>query len=119
MTAAQVAALGLAFTEYVRGFQSCFVTENTSANSANIVAALLSDLARKSDEPIAVAGRRRADATGVPHPSRLRSRCAARPDPSPHRRQALAGSRSKGLRRAGRHQADRRNVGRHEGGGDP
>jgi SRSO17 transposase len=56
MTADQVAALGPAFTEYLRGFQSCFVTNNTFGHLGTYCRGLLSDLARKSVEPIALAG---------------------------------------------------------------
>ncbi len=55
MTADQVAALGPAFAEYLRGFQSCFVTRNTFAHLATYCRGLISDLARKSVEPIALA----------------------------------------------------------------
>ena len=56
MTADQVAALGPAFTEYLRGFQPCFVTKNTFVHLGTYCRGLLSDLARKSVEPIALAG---------------------------------------------------------------
>jgi SRSO17 transposase len=56
MTADQVAALGPAFSEYLRGFESCFVTKNTFAHLGTYCRGLLSDLARKSVEPIALAG---------------------------------------------------------------
>ncbi len=55
MTAEQVAALGPAFTEYLRCFQPCFVTKNTFAHLGTYCRGLLSDLARKSVEPIALA----------------------------------------------------------------
>ncbi|HEV8176057.1 MAG TPA: IS701 family transposase [Gemmatimonadales bacterium] len=55
MTADQVAALGPAFTEYLRCFQPCFVTKNTFAHLGTYCRGLLSDLARKSVEPIALA----------------------------------------------------------------
>jgi SRSO17 transposase len=55
MTAEQVAALGPAFTEYLRCFRSCFVTRNTFAHLGTYCRGLLSDLARKSVEPIALA----------------------------------------------------------------
>lgn len=55
MTAEQVAALGPAFTDYLRCFRSCFVTSNTFAHLGTYCRGLLSDLARKSVEPIALA----------------------------------------------------------------
>ena len=55
MTAEQVAALGPAFTDYLRCFRSCFVTTNTFAHLGTYCRGLLSDLARKSVEPIALA----------------------------------------------------------------
>lgn len=55
MTAEQVAALGPAFTDYLRCFRSCFVTKNTFAHLGTYCRGLLSDLARKSVEPIAQA----------------------------------------------------------------
>lgn len=56
MTEEQVAALGPAFTGYLRGFRSCFVTKNTFAHLGTYARGLLSDLPRKSVEPIALAG---------------------------------------------------------------
>lgn len=55
MTAEQVAALGPAFTDYLRCFRPCFVTSNTFAHLGAYGRGLLSDLARKSVEPIALA----------------------------------------------------------------
>ena len=55
MTAERVAGLGPAFTEYLRCFRSCFVTSNTFAHLGTYGRGLLSDLARKSVEPIALA----------------------------------------------------------------
>src|ERR1700738_1720786 len=55
MTAEQVAALGPAFTEYLRHFRPCFVTSNTFAHLGTYCRGLLSDLDRKSVEPIALA----------------------------------------------------------------
>jgi SRSO17 transposase len=55
MTAEQVAALGPAFADYLRCFRSCFVTNNTFAHLGTYCRGLLSDLARKSVEPIALA----------------------------------------------------------------
>jgi SRSO17 transposase len=54
MTAEQVAALGPAFTEYLRAFRPCFVTRNTLAHLGTYCRGLLSDLPRKSVEPIAL-----------------------------------------------------------------
>lgn len=56
MTDEQVAALGPAFTRYLGGFRSCFVTKNTVAHLNTYCRGLLSDLPRKSVEPIALAG---------------------------------------------------------------
>ncbi len=55
MTGEQVAGLGPAFTEYLRAFRPCFVTENTFKHLGTYGRGLLSDLARKSVEPIALA----------------------------------------------------------------
>jgi len=55
MTVEQVAALGPAFTEYLRCFRSCFVTKNTFAHLGTYCRGLLSDLSRKSVEPMALA----------------------------------------------------------------
>ena len=55
MTAEQVAGLGPAFTDYLRCFRSCFVTNNTFAHLGTYCRGLLSDLPRKSVEPIALA----------------------------------------------------------------
>src|SRR5882757_3266166 len=55
MTADQLAALGPAFTEYLRCFRPCFVTDNTFKHLNTYCRGLLSDLARKSVEPIALA----------------------------------------------------------------
>lgn len=54
MTADQVAALGSAFTQFLSHFRSCFVTKNTFAHLGTYCRGLLSDLARKSVEPIAL-----------------------------------------------------------------
>ena len=55
MTGEQVAGLGPAFTDYLRCFRPCFVTKNTFAHLGVYGRGLLSDLARKSVEPIALA----------------------------------------------------------------
>lgn len=55
MTAEQVAGLGPAFTDYLRCFRPCFVTSNTFAHLGTYCRGLLSDLSRKSVEPIALA----------------------------------------------------------------
>ena len=54
MTAEQVAALGPAFTDYLRAFRPCFVTRNTLGHLGTYCRGLLSDLPRKSVEPIAL-----------------------------------------------------------------
>jgi SRSO17 transposase len=58
MTAEQVAELGPAFADYLRCFRSCFVTGNTFAHLGTYCRGLLSDLPRKSVEPIALAAGR-------------------------------------------------------------
>ena len=55
MTMEQVAALGPAFTDYLRDFRPCFVTKNTFGHLGTYCRGLLSDLPRKSVEPIALA----------------------------------------------------------------
>ena len=56
MTDEQVAGLGPAFTQYLRAFRGCFVTNNTFGHLGTYCRGLMSDLARKSVEPIALAG---------------------------------------------------------------
>ena len=58
MTAEQVAELGPAFTDYLRCFRPCFVTKNTFGHLGTYCRGLMSDLARKSVEPIALAAGR-------------------------------------------------------------
>ena len=55
MTEEQVAALGPAFTAYLGCFRRCFVTKKTFAHLQTYTRGLLSDLTRKSVEPIALA----------------------------------------------------------------
>lgn len=55
MTDEQVAALGPAFTEYLGCFRPCFLTKNTFAHLGTYCRGLVSDLPRKSVEPIALA----------------------------------------------------------------
>ena len=55
MTAEQIASLWPAFTAFMRGFRSCFVTGNTFGHLGVYCRGLLSDLPRKSIEPIALA----------------------------------------------------------------
>ena len=55
MTDEQVAALGPAFADYLRSFRPCFVTRNTFAHLGTYARGLLSDLPRKSVEPVALA----------------------------------------------------------------
>jgi SRSO17 transposase len=55
MTVEQVAALGPAFTDYLRSFRPCFVTSNTFTHLGAYCRGLMSDLSRKSVEPIALA----------------------------------------------------------------
>jgi len=55
MTSEQVAALGPAFTEYLSSFRRCFPRRETFAHLGTYGRGLLSDLPRKSVEPIALA----------------------------------------------------------------
>jgi SRSO17 transposase len=55
MTPEQVLALGVAFTAYLRQFESCFVDSWTVKHLHAYCRGLLSDLPRKSVEPIALA----------------------------------------------------------------
>jgi SRSO17 transposase len=55
MTAEQIASLGPAFTSYLQAFRSCFQTVNTFEHLRCYCRGLLSDLPRKSVEPIALA----------------------------------------------------------------
>jgi SRSO17 transposase len=55
MTPEQVAALGPAFAAYLRDFEDCFVQERTRDHLHTYCRGLLSDLPRKSIEPIALA----------------------------------------------------------------
>src|SRR3954466_1886811 len=55
MTADQIAALGPAFTGFLGEFRPCFVTGNTFEHLGTYCRGLLSDLPRKSVEPIALA----------------------------------------------------------------
>ncbi len=54
MTEEQVAGLGPAFTAYLQDFRPCFVTGNTFKHLGTYCRGLLSDLPRKSVEPIAL-----------------------------------------------------------------
>jgi SRSO17 transposase len=56
MTAEQIAALGPAFTAFTQSFSSCFPRSDTRRHLATYGRGLLSDLPRKSVEPIALAG---------------------------------------------------------------
>jgi len=55
MTEDQIAALGPAFTGFLGAFRPCFVTANTFKHLGTYCRGLLSDLTRKSVEPIALA----------------------------------------------------------------
>src|SRR3954469_12301953 len=55
MTAEQIAGLAPALTQFLGCFKPCFVTKNTFAHLGTYCRGLLSDLARKSVEPIALA----------------------------------------------------------------
>jgi SRSO17 transposase len=54
MTAEQIVGLGPAFSEYLRSVQHCFVTRKTFGHLQTYCRGLLSDLPRKSVEPIAL-----------------------------------------------------------------
>jgi len=56
MTAEQIAALGPAFTLYTQSFARCFSRRETRGHLATYARGLMSDLPRKSVEPIALAG---------------------------------------------------------------
>lgn len=56
MTAEQIAALGPAFTLFVQSFARCFPRRETRGHLATYARGLMSDLPRKSVEPIALAG---------------------------------------------------------------
>jgi hypothetical protein len=55
MTADQIASLGPALGRFLACFRPCFVTKNTFAHLGTYCRGLLSDLPRKSVEPIALA----------------------------------------------------------------
>src|SRR4051794_27563322 len=55
MTPEQVAALGPAFAAYLRDFADCFLQDRTREHLQTYCRGLLSDLPRKSIEPIALA----------------------------------------------------------------
>ncbi len=55
MTVEQIAALGPALSTFLGSFKPCFVTNNTFGHCATYCRGLLSDLPRKSVEPIALA----------------------------------------------------------------
>lgn len=55
MTPEQIAALGPALTEFLRSFQRCFNNRQSVSHFAEFCRGLLSDLERKSVEPIALA----------------------------------------------------------------
>lgn len=56
MTAEVIARLGVAFTQFVGSFRGFFLTKATFAHFSTYCRGLLSDLARKSVEPMALAG---------------------------------------------------------------
>ena len=55
MTDEQISQLGPAFVEYLGGYRGCFVTDSTAGHFDTLCRGLLSDLPRKSVEPIALA----------------------------------------------------------------
>jgi len=56
MTAEQIAALGPAFTAHCKSYAGCFPRRDTRQHLATYCRGLMSDLPRKSVEPIALAG---------------------------------------------------------------
>ena len=56
MTAEQIAALGPAFTLFTQSFAACFLRRETRGHLSTYCRGLMSDLPRKSVEPIALAG---------------------------------------------------------------
>jgi SRSO17 transposase len=56
MTSVQIAALGEAYRQYLSGFRDCFFNRCTFKHLQTYSRGLLSDLPRKSVEPIALAG---------------------------------------------------------------
>jgi SRSO17 transposase len=55
MTDQEIAALGPAFAGHLKGYRDCFLQERTATHFDNYCRGLLSDLPRKSVEPIALA----------------------------------------------------------------
>src|ERR1700722_6553936 len=55
MTGEQIVALGPAFASFLKAFRSCFVSRLTFKHFDTYCRGLLSDLSRKSVEPIALA----------------------------------------------------------------
>lgn len=55
MTDREIAALGPAFAGYLKSYRDCFLQKRTAAHFGNYCRGLLSDLPRKSVEPIALA----------------------------------------------------------------
>lgn len=55
MTDEQISRLGPAFAEYLAGYRPCFAAESTAGHFDTLCRGLLSDLPRKSVEPIALA----------------------------------------------------------------
>jgi len=55
MTDQEIAGLGPAFASYLKGYRDCFLQKRTATHFGNYCRGLLSDLPRKSVEPIALA----------------------------------------------------------------
>src|SRR5829696_4886892 len=55
MTDQEIAELGPAFARYLGGYRDCFLQKRTATHFGNYCRGLLSDLPRKSVEPIALA----------------------------------------------------------------
>src|SRR6476659_4084030 len=56
MTEQEIAGLGPAFASYLRRYRTCFLQKRTAAHFDTYCRGLLSDLPRKSVEPLALAG---------------------------------------------------------------
>ena len=83
MTEQEIAGLGPAFAAYLGRYRRCFLQKRTAAHFDNYCRGLLSDLPRKTVEPIALRSRhRRANPPGVPGHRTLGPRPRARPPPA-------------------------------------
>ena len=102
MTAEQVAAVGAGVHGLPALLPALFRRPATFTHLGTYCRGLLSDLPRKSVEPIALAaGVRRPHAPGVPHRPRLGPGPDAGRDPAPHRPRAPAAARREARTRTG------------------